>query len=209
MNKKLLFVCLVFALVFTGMLTAKSTGINLEVGAAYNNHQLHDIGKNYAYDGFKHHGIKSKSLGGFNIGISYPLPKNWAVFANTTFTFNHTFVNDTMLGAGYIFKPGKGFELLLGGAFAFGGSVFNYPEGSLTVTDSYFNVGGGINFTASYMFTGKFGMYAGASALYYKPVAGNESTKRGSNTTTTSIKSGSLPDMAKSINIKLGLVVKF
>ena len=205
MNKKLFFVCLVFALVFTGMLTAKSTGINLEVGAAYNNHQLHNIGKNYAYDGFKHHGIRSKSLGGVNIGISYPLPKNWAVFANTTFTFNHTFVNDTMLGVGYIFKPGKGFELLLGGAFAFGGSAFLINN---ETTVSYFNVGGGINFTASYMFTGKFGMYAGASAIYYKPVAGNISTKIGNSTSSTGIKSGSLPDMAKSINIKLGLKIK-
>ena len=209
MNKKLFFVCLVFVLVFTGMLTAKSVGLNLEVGAAYNNHQLHNINSNYSSDGFRYHGIRSKSLGGVNIGISYPLPKNWAVFANTTFTFNNIFVNDTMLGVGYIFKPGKGFELLLGGAFAFGGSAFQWASGGAIITESYFNLGGGINFTASYMFTGKFGMYAGASALYYKPVAGNESTKRGSNTTTTSINSGSLPDMAKSINIKLGLVVKF
>lgn len=208
MNKKLFFVCLVFALVFTGMLTAKSTGINLEVGAAYTNHQLHNIGKNYAYDGFKHHGISSKSLGGFNIGISYPLPKNWAVFANTTFTFNHTFVNDTMLGAGYTFKPGKGFELLLGGAFAFGGSAFQWASGSAIITDSYFNIGGGINFTASYMFTSKFGMYAGASAIYYKPVVGKRSTKIGNSTNSASIKSSSLPDMAKSINIKLGLKIK-
>ena len=206
MNKKLFFVCLVFASVFTGMLTAKSVGLNLEAGGAYTNHQLHTI-NDYGPNGFRYHGINLQDLGGINIGISYPLPKNWAVFANTTFTFNNIFVNDTMLGAGYIFKPGKGFELLLGGAFAFGGSAFFHTSDK--TTESYFNVGGGINFTASYMFTGKFGMYAGASAIYYKPVAGNVSKKIGSNTTTTSIKSGSLPDMAKSINIKLGLVVKF
>ena len=208
MNRKLFFVCLVFALVFTGMLTAKSTGINLEVGGAYNNHQLHRINNSYGYDGFKYHGIRSKSLGGFNIGISYPLPKNWAVFANTTFTFNNIFVNDTMLGVGYIFKPGKGFELLLGGAFAFGGSALNKTKNKPKVTYSYFNIGGGINFTASFMFTGKFGMYAGASAIYYKPVAGNISTKIGNSTSSAGIKSSSLPDMAKSINIKLGLKIK-
>ena len=208
MNRKLLFVCLVFALVFTGMLTAKSTGINLEVGGAYNNHQLHTIGKDYDDDYFKYHNISSQNLGGFNIGISYPLPKNWAVFANTTFTFNHTFVNDTMLGVGYIFKPGKGFELLLGGAFAFGGFAFNKTKSKPKVTYSYFNIGGGINFTASFMFTGKFGMYAGASAIYYKPVAGNISTKIGNSTSSAGIKSSSLPDMAKSINIKLGLKIK-
>ena len=205
MNKKLFFVCLVFALVFTSMLTAKSTGINLEVGAAYNNHQLHNIGKNDANDGFKHHGIRSKSLGGVNIGISYPLPKNWAVFANTTFTFNHTFVNDTMLGVGYIFKPGKGFELLLGGAFAFGGSAFLINN---ETTVSYFNVGGGINFTASYMFTGKFGMYAGASALYYKPLSGNRETKIGNSSSSVSIQPSLLPNLAKSIGLKLGLKIK-
>ncbi|UTC83154.1 hypothetical protein [Treponema denticola] len=208
MNRKLFFVFLVFALLFTGMLTAKSIGLDLEVGGAYNNHQLHTIGSSYGSNGFRYHGISSKDLGGFNIGISYPLPKNWAVFANTTFTFNNIFVNDTMLGVGYIFKPGKGFELLLGGAFAFGGSAFQWANLNQIITDSYFNIGGGINFTASYMFTGKFGMYAGASALYYKPVVGNRSTKTGNNTTTTSIKSGSLPDMAKSIGLKLGLKIK-
>lgn len=145
MNRKLLFVCLVFALVFTGMLTAKSIGLDLEVGGAYNNHQLHRIGSSYGSNGFRYHGISSKSLGGFNIGISYPLPKNWAVFANTTFTFNNIFVNDTMLGVGYIFKPGKGFELLLGGAFAFGGSAFQWASGGAIITESYFNLGGGIN----------------------------------------------------------------
>ncbi|UTC66084.1 MULTISPECIES: hypothetical protein [unclassified Treponema] len=208
MNKKIFFVCLAFALIFTGMLTAKSIGLNLEVGAAYTNHQLHRIGRNYAHDGFRHHGIRSKSLGGVNIGISYPLPKNWEVFANTTFAFNNTFVNDTMLGVGYVFKPGKGFNLLLGGAFAFGGSVFSWPEGSTTVTTSYFNIGGGINFTASYMFTRKFGMYAGASAIYYKPVAGNWSRKVGNSTNSGNIQSNTLPDLAKSINIKLGLKVR-
>ena len=207
MNKKLFFVCLVFALVFTGMLTAKSTGINLEVGAAYTNHQLHTI-NGYGSNGFRHHGIRSKSLGGVNIGISYPLPKNWAVFANTTFTFNNIFVNDTMLGVGYIFKPGKGFELLLGGAFAFGGSAFQWATGGAIVTESYFNLGGGINFTASYMFTGKFGMYAGASALYYKPLSGNRETKIGNSSSSVSIQPSVLPNLAKSIGLKLGLKIK-
>ncbi|UTY26547.1 hypothetical protein [Treponema denticola] len=208
MNRKLFFVCLVFALVFTGMLTAKSIGLDLEVGGAYNNHQLHTIGSSYGSNGFRYHGIRSKSLGGFNIGVSYPLPKNWAVFANTTFTFNNIFVNDTMLGVGYIFKPGKGFELLLGGAFAFGGSAFQWASGGAIITESYFNLGGGINFTASYMFTSKFGMYAGASALYYKPLSGNLETKIGNSSSSVSIKSGSLPDLAKSIGLKLGLKIK-
>ena len=208
MNRKLFFVCLVFALVFTGMLTAKSIGLDLEVGGAYNNHQLHTINNSYGYDGFKHHGIRSKSLGGVNIGISYPLPKNWAVFANTTFTFNNIFVNDTMLGVGYIFKPGKGFELLLGGAFAFGGSAFQWASGGAIITESYFNLGGGINFTASYMFTSKFGMYAGASALYYKPLSGNRETKIGNSSSSVSIQPSVLPNLAKSIGLKLGLKIK-
>lgn len=208
MNRKLFFVCLVFALVFTGMLTARSIGLDLEVGGAYNNHQLHTIGSSYGSNGFRYHGISSKSLGGVNIGISYPLPKNWAVFANTTFTFNNIFVNDTMLGVGYIFKPGKGFELLLGGAFAFGGSAFQWATGGAIVTESYFNLGGGINFTASYMFTSKFGMYAGASALYYKPLSGNRETKIGNSSSSVSIQPRLLPNLAKSIGLKLGLKIK-
>ena len=113
-----------------------------------------------------------------------------------------------MLGVGYIFKPGKGFELLLGGAFAFGGSAFQWASGGAIITESYFNLGGGINFTASYMFTSKFGMYAGALALYYKPLSGNLETKIGNSSSSVSIKSGSLPDLAKSIGLKLGLKIK-
>ena len=165
MNKKLFFVCLVFALVFTGMLTAKSIGLNLEAGAAYTNHQLHTFGKDTKSDGFKYQGIKSKSLFGVNLGISYPLPKNWAVFVNTTFAFNNTFVNDTMLGAGYIFKPTRGVDLFLGGGLALGGSVFKWAKGSVSTTYKFFNIGAGINFTASVMFTNKIGMYAGISDI--------------------------------------------
>ena len=208
MNKKLFFVCLVFALVFTGMLTAKSTGLNLEVGAAYTNHQLHTFGKDTKSDGFKYQGIKSKSLFGVNLGISYPLPKNWAVFVNTTFAFNNTFVNDTMLGAGYIFKPTRGVDLFLGGGLALGGSVFKWSKGSVSTTYKFFNIGAGINFTASVMFTNKIGMYAGISDTYYKPVSGKWTEKVGDKTFSGDIPSALMPDLAKSINIKLGLKIK-
>lgn len=208
MNRKIVFVCLVFALVFTGMLTAKSTGLNLEAGAAYTNHQLHTFSNNTKSDGFKYQGIKSKGLFGVNLGISYPLPKNWAVFANTTFAFNSTFVNDTMLGVGYIFKPGNVFDLFLGGGLAFGGSVFNWASGSASTTHKFFNIGAGINLTASFMFTNKIGIYAGISDTYYKPVSGKWSTKIGDNTSSGDISSSNMPDLAKSINGRLGVKIK-
>lgn len=208
MNKKLFFVCLVFALVFTGMLTAKSIGLNLEAGLAYTNHQLHYFNKDTYSDGFKHHTIRSKSLFGVNLGISYPLPKNWAVFVNTTFAFNNTFVNDTMLGAGYIFKPTRGVDLFLGGGLALGGSVFKWAEGSVSNTHKFFNIGAGINFTASVMFTDKIGMYVGISDTYYKPVSGKWSRKVGDKTSSGDIPSSLMPDLTKSINGRLGVKIK-
>ncbi|UTC75581.1 DUF2715 domain-containing protein [Treponema sp. OMZ 792] len=208
MNKKIFFVCLVFALVFTGMLTAKSIGLNLEAGAAYTNHQLHYFDNDTRHDGFKHQGIKSKSLFGFNLGVSYPLPKNWSVFVSTVFAFNRTFVSDTMLGAGYTFKPGKGFDLFLGGGLAFGGSVFKWSSGNVSITNRFFNIGAGINLTASFMFTNKIGMFAGISNTYYKPVSGKWSNKIGDKTTSGDIASNHMPDLAKSISGRLGVKIK-
>jgi len=208
MNKKLFFICLVFALVFTSMLTAKSVGLNLEAGVAYTNHQLHYFSNNTGTDGFKHQWIRSKSLFGFNLGISYPLPKNWSVFVNTTFAFNNTFVNDTMLGAGYIFKPGRGVDIFLGGGLGFGGSVFKWASGSISTAYKFFNIGAGINLTASFMFTDKIGMYVGISDTYYKPVSGKWSTKVGDKNSSGDISSGEMPDLAKSINGRLGVKIK-
>ncbi|AGT43934.1 DUF2715 domain-containing protein [Treponema pedis] len=201
MKKKIILIT-VFSVLLAGALSAKTIGLNLEVGALYTNHQLHHFWKGTNSDGFRHHSNRYKHMGGFNIGLSYDLPKNWAIYGTTMFAFNSIFVNDTQFGIGYNFKPGKGFNLFLGGAFAVGGSKFTVTHSN--VTKEIFkstNIGGGLKLTASYMFTRQFGIYFGACANYYKPVSGyvlgvEQSSDR-------------LPDMAQSLNAMAGLRVYF
>ena len=195
MKKKMLIPLCLFAVVFTAAGSAKSLGLNLYVGGVYTNHQIHDVWDS-AYDGFNYRNIRSKHMGGFNIGLSYELPKNWAIFGSTIFSFNRIYVNDTQFGFGYTFKPGKGFSLFLGGAFAIGGSQF---IGNGAAEEGYTNIGGRLNLTAFYMFTGQLGIYLGFSDNIYKPVRGfykNTLRKK-------------LPDMANSINLALGFKIRF
>lgn len=198
MNKKIILVAGIFFF-FAGMLQAKSTGIGLEIGADYTNHQIHTFGE-HKNDGFGIHSIKFKHMGGFNLSISYSIPKNWALYASTTFAFNSVFVNDTQLGIGYNFAVGKGFNLFFGGGFAIGGAkftakIFNETKEYL----KYTNIGGGLKLTASYMFTKILGVYFGTALNYYKPVKGY--------LWGTEVQSKDLPNISKSINVYAGLKI--
>lgn len=183
---------------------AKGTaGLSFDVGAQYLNHQLHNFGKDNKNNGndFNYHSIAFKNMGGFNLGMNYEIAKNWSVFLNTAFSFNSTFVNDTVLGFGYTFGLDKGFRLFLGGGLAFGGSEFSKTYYNTTTKTSYVNVGGAVQLVASYMFTRMFGIYFGVSDNLYAVVKGTR--KIGS--TTTDIQTDYLPDMNKSMSAKVGL----
>ena len=197
MKKKMLIPLCLFAVVFATAGSAKSLGLNLYVGGVYTNHQIHDVWDS-AYDGFNHRHIRSKHMGGFNIGLSYELPKNWAIFGSTIFSFNRIYVNDTQFGFGYTFKPGKGFNLFLGGAFAIGGSQFVHSVRGGAAEEGYTNIGGGVNLTAYYMFTGQFGMYLGLHGNFYKPIRGYYKAQN-----------RILPHFANSTNVALGFKIRF
>lgn len=202
MNKKaFIFVCF-FLTFFVGFASAKTLGLNLLVGGVYTNHQLHSS-SGTDHDGFSAWIIRSKHMGGFNAGLFYDLPKNWSVYLNTQFSFNKIFVNDTQAGFGYNFKPGKVFNLFLGGAFAFGGS----KHGNSNSSYEYGHIGGGVSFIPSFMISNKIGLYMGVMGSIYKPVSGYHVTtsKNGTNRNALS----HLPTMTTSINVMIGVRVKF
>lgn len=200
MNKKaFIFVCF-FLTLFVGFASAKTLGLNLLVGGVYTNHQLH-YSSGTGSDGFSTWTIRSKHMGGFNIGLFYDLPKNWSVYLNTQFSFNKIFVNDTQAGFGYNFKPGKSFNLFLGGAFAFGGSKHSSPGSNSSV--EYGNIGGGVAFIPSFMLSNKVGMYLGVMGSIYKPVSSTHVTRI--NNTSKRTENVLLPKMATSINVMLGV----
>ncbi len=207
MNKKIILFFVAFTLVFAGNASAKSIGLDLNFGVVYTNHQLHDVSNVDQVTQFKTRSIRSMHMGGFNIGIAYDLPKNWALYLDTAFSFNKLFVNDTQLGFGYVFKPGKKFQIFLGGGLGLGGSVFSHSIGSTTHTQSYFNVGGGVRLTTTYLFTEKFGMYLGVSGNFYKPVAGEIKTKIGDKESTRKISENT--SYNQSLGANLGFTIKF
>lgn len=202
MNKKILFIFIGLLTISTTALSAKALGVELDVGGVYTRHSQHSIGSCCDGAGFSSYSKASKNLGGLSLGINYQLTKNWALFANTMFTFHRTFVNDTQLGVGYTFLLGKGFNLFIGGGFALGGSISKYNE---NYTTKYFGIGGGFSVTASYMFTRQLGIYFGVSDSYYKPVTGKIETKN----VITKLRADSLKNkIHQSLNARIGLRIK-
>ncbi len=195
MKKKIILIVL---LAFSAtIVSAKGVGLNLDIGGQYCNHELHTRGS--SNNGTYRHSIYGQHLGGLNLGIEYKLNRSWAFFAETIFSIkNNGFVNDSLVGFGYNFKLPKGFGAFFGGGFAFGGNV---NIGS-SYTTEFAYVGGGLKGEVSYMFSGMFGAYVGATLnLYGIPTL---TTRTGSYTT----KTNPSEDMAKSIDLKLGLRIK-
>lgn len=206
MNLKNKFVFLFFVFFVLG-LSAKNSGFVLNLGGAYTNHRLNYIDTDNNSENFKHHMVKYKHLGGFNIGASYAFPKNWSVYIQSIFSFNNVFVNDTQLGLGYTFQLKNGFKLFLGGAFAIGGSIFKYSYNGITVENRAFNIGGGIDLTASYMFMEKFGVFIGFSDALYKSINGKEIVYANGEKKFRDIEEKYMPDLTNSVNLKLGFKI--
>ncbi len=196
--KKKIIILIALTVFSTAMLSARGVGINLDIGGQYCNHELHTIGSTSS-NGTYTHAILGQHLGGFNIGLEYSINKNWAFLAETIFSIkNNGFVNDSLIGFGYNFRLSKGFNAFFGGGFAFGGNV---NVGSPTIEYAY--VGGGLKGEVSYMFSSMFGAYAGGTLnLYGIPTL----TTRYSSGNTT--KTNPTQDMAKSLNLKLGMRIR-
>ena len=175
--------------------------------------------------------------GGLNVLFGAEFVQNFGVYVNANFAFGQkiidvtktgnnrsktitiarwngdlTYVIDSQFGFFYVFHPIKKLDLTLGAGIGIGGSGRNYTKTELGVTKkeaiSQANIGGGINFTASYMFTKMVGIYGGVSQTFYAPVSTTHRTKVGNETTETTNSSAS-GKFAHSFNIKAGIQLFF
>ena len=111
-----------------------------------------------------------------------------------------TFAIDSQFGFFYVFHPVKKLDLTLGAGIGIGGSGYNKP-----LPKSQANIGGGINFNASYMFTKMVGIYGGVSDTLYAPVYTETQIS-----STRSIKDTDVSGkVANSLNIKAGIRLVF
>lgn len=204
--KKFLSIILVFSL---GMFAFAQSKVSLEVGAHYANNQLHDFGSQ-PQNNIHNHDISYQHMGGFNLAVIYNITNEWSVYADSAFSFNNVFANDTVLGFGYNFDINKtGIRVFVGGGLALGGLVMKNKQALYTTQTNYFNMGLGIQSTLSYMFTKTFGIYTGINAQYYGVVSEKVKTESSAGTSTVTVEKKYRPDMASSFLVKVGLKVNF
>lgn len=207
--KKILSFVLVLSI--TGLVFAQNIGLDLEVGGQYANSQRHSFTTEDSKAKFHNHIITHQHMGGFNVGINYAFTQKWAVFFNSAFSFNSVFLNDTVLGIGYNFSADSDkVKLFLGGGLAFGGLV-DKKDAVTTSTERYFNVGVGVQGTATYMITKQVGIHCGLTGNIYGIITGHKVTyTNGKKTSSVSIDRKTNPyKFIASINAKAGLTVAF
>ena len=217
-------ICILFLLtVFSvGFLSAK-VKLTLDVGPVYTHFSSRATANNGRTDTWSTH------TGGIGVLFSAEFVKNFGVYGTTNFAFGKeiisethlgnrknkvititrwdgdlTYVIDSQFGFFYVFHPAKKLDLTLGLGIGIGGSGRNYDK----IERSQANIGGGVNFNVSYMFTKMIGIYGGVSDTLYAPVSTKikEKTSSGSTTKTDSNASGKI---ANSFSIKAGLRVVF
>ena len=163
----------------------------------------------------------STRTGGLNVLLRAEFAKNFGVYGMANFAFGKRIVTgfntkthcerdkwdaslsyaiDSQFGFFYAFKPKTNLELMLGLGIGIGGS--GYKSGN---RPHFTNIGGGINFDVSYMFTKLIGIYGGLSDTLYAPVA--MTTKSGDITTT--YYNASAGKIANAFSLKAGLQFKF
>lgn len=195
-----------------------------------------DIGPVYTYFGSRtavNNGVTNTwttHTGGLNVLFGAEFIKNFGVYGTVNFAFgNHfwskiaskryyegwrtdanlTYAIDSQFGFFYVFHPVQKLDLTLGCGIGIGGSGRSYnTSGSAKMSISQTNIGGGINFDASYMFTKMIGIYGGLSDTLYAPVSTKTKTKIGDSTKTKEDSSSS-GKIANSFSIKAGLQLVF
>lgn len=221
-------ICILFLLTVlsVGFLSAK-VKLTLNVGPVYTHFGSSTTANNGRTDTWSTH------TGGLNVLFSAEFIKNFGVYGTTNFAFgkrlttgwhtkNHsetdrwdadlTYAIDSQFGFFYVFHPVKNIDLTLGVGLGLGGSGRNhaYAKSSISIKEerSQTDIGGGVNFNASYMFTKMVGIYGGISDTIYVPVYTKTKIKIGNKAeeTTDSTTSGKI---ANSFNIKAGIQFVF
>ena len=217
-------ICILFLLtVFSVGFLSANVKMNLELGPVYTY-----FGSSASFDGG--HKSWTTHTGGVNILFGVEFVKNFGVYVNANFAFgkeywdkfsskkhyygdleevNLTYAIDSQFGFFYVFRPIKKLDLTLGAGIGIGGSGYKhtYAKASsiLNAERSQANIGGGINFTVSYMFTKMVGIYGGVSDTLYAPVYIKYSDGKTKPIESTNI-SGKI---ANSFNIKAGIQLVF
>ena len=209
-------ICILFLLTVlsVGFLSAK-VKLNLDIGPVYTyfgSSKIHDNGR---IDTWATH------TGGLNVLFGAEFVKNFGVYGTVNLAFGKdywakfsskrayggelmdadlTYAIDCQFGFFYVFHPVKKLDLTLGAGIGIGGSGYNKP-----LSKSQANIGGGINFNASYMFTKMVGIYGGVSDTLYAPVYTETQIS-----STRSIKDTDVSGkVANSLNIKAGIRLVF
>ena len=218
-------ICIFFLLTVlsVGFLSAK-VKLNLDIGPVYTyfgSSKSHDNGRINTW---------ATHTGGLNVLFGVEFVKNFGTYVTANFAFGKdywakfsskrayggelmdadlTYAIDSQFGFFYVFHPVKKLDLTLGAGIGIGGSGYNrtYAWGSKLIKEeqSQTNIGGGINFNASYMFTKMVGIYGGVSDTLYAPVY-----IKYSNGKTNPIKDTDVSGkVANSLNIKAGIRLVF
>ncbi len=235
MKKKCLVV--VALLVSASMLFAAGKKITFDIGPMYtlsSNHLKRTVG------GTKQKIAKFANLGGINATLSYDIAKNFGVYGMANFTFGsvlHTktktksggketdteretdvdlvYAIDSQFGFFYTFKPLKNLDLRLGAGIGLGGHGWNRTIGSSEIRNHVTNIGAGINFDVSYMFTSLVGIYGGVCDTMYGTVSYTRRVKNGDDKKTkdtykgTAIQDHGIGKFSNAFSLKCGVQLKF
>ena len=220
--KKYLCILFLLSVCAIGSVFAK-VSLTLDVGPIYT-HFSHRSDTNSA--GRTH--TWATHTGGLNVLLRAEFAKNFGVYGMANFAFGQRMVTgfntkthcerdkwdaslsyaiDSQFGFFYAFKPKTNLELMLGLGIGIGGSGYNYNRTNSSKRYHYTNIGGGINFDVSYMFTKLIGIYGGLSDTLYAPVSVSHTVKSGSDSTTTT--SSSAGKIANAFSLKAGIQFKF
>ena len=220
--KKYLCILFLLSVCAIGSVFAK-VSLTLDVGPIYT-HFSHRSDTNSA--GRTH--TWATHTGGLNVLLRAEFAKNFGVYGMANFAFGQRMVTgfntkthcerdkwdaslsyaiDSQFGFFYAFKPKTNLELMLGLGIGIGGSGYNYNRTNSSKRYHYTNIGGGINFDVSYMFTKLIGIYGGLSDTLYAPVSRSHTTKDGNSSSTTI--SSPAGKIANAFSLKAGLQFKF
>lgn len=150
--------------------------------------------------------------------IAFPGKSHKDLFNNVSnasdFVKSSAVIFDSQIGAGYTFFEKSRFNLFVGGGLGLNAVSSTETATIGTIQASYKKLdvmfGLGANILASFYFTDMIGIYGGiADTFYFVPLKVEKTFKVGSTSINVSNKDNLKDILANSVNLKLGLSIKF
>ena len=150
--------------------------------------------------------------------IAFPGKSHKDLFNNVSnasdFVKSSAVIFDSQIGAGYTFFEKSRFNLFVGGGLGLnaGSSTETATIGTIQASYKKLDVmfGLGANILASFYFTDMIGIYGGiADTFYFVPLKVEKTFKFGSTSINVSNKDNLKDILANSVNLKLGLSLRF